>query len=303
MCYTLFLENIPQDLLLGLSIPILLAILGATYYFFRKRISNWWFGRKVQPKLNKALELYEKEILPDYVTEKPKIIPIEKSSEIPPTLAFGYIFIPKGEEELIWETLIAYLPVTSSLRRIRILFDKDLRESLFDVLSYQLGLKLGKEEIAIKFRDLALEKHGTDFEAIEKIYLDGKLTTIILWEASVRYRNANGQISVSDVKEFSTLVRKIAEIDAVVIRVGEESVTQYVDEIFRIGRGVVLLARGKYISKAVDIANQLRGANYELYSSEELGFSNPEIGTWYFETTKKTASFMRVWLKKVKLTT
>lgn len=300
MCCLLLLENFSQELLIEICVAVFLILLGATYYFSRRRISNWWFGRKVKPKLKRAIEIYEKEILPEYVTTKPKIISVEEKSEIPPGLPFGYIFVPKGQEELIWGTLIAYLPVSSSLRRIRILFDKDLRESLFDVLSYQLGLKLGKEETAVKFRDIALEQHEEDFKVMETIYSDGKLTTIILWEASLRFKKTQGQISVSDVTEFSKLVRKISQIDAVVVRVGEKRISRYVNEITNIGRGIVLLARGQYISKAVEIATQLLAKQYELYSPQKLGFTNPEIGTWIFEETKEKVSFMRIWLKKKK---
>jgi len=297
-----FLTNFSEELLIkifeAVIVAVIIAILAAIAYFSRRKISNWWFGRKVKPKLKRALDIYEKEILPEYVTTKPKITPIEEKSQIPPSLPYGYIFVPKGQEELIWEALIAYLPTSSSLRRIRILFDKGLRESLFDVLSYQLGLKLGREEIAVKFRDIALDTHEEDFEAMERIYSDGKLTNIILWEAGIRFRKTKGKISVSDTREFSRLVRKIAQIDAVVIRVGAATIAQYVDEIIKIGRGAILLARGKYISKAVDISNQLVGKNYELYTREDLGFTNPEIGTWYFETTKNEVSLMRVWLRK-----
>lgn len=299
MCYLLFLENFSQELFIEICVTIFLIFLATTYYFSRKKISNWWFGRKVKPKVKQALEIYEKEILPEYVTTKPKITPIEEKSQIPTDLPFGYIFVPKGQEELMWKTLIAYLPVTSSLRRIRILFDKNLRESLFDVLSYQLGLKMGKEEIAVKIRDIALDRHEEDFETMERVYSDGKLTTIILWEASLRFKRSQGKISTSDVKEFSRLVRKIAKIDAVVIRIGEMGVPQYVDKIIEVGRGVVLLARGRFIQKAVDISNELIKKGYELYPPQELGFTNPEIGTWLFEISMHAVSFMRVWLKKM----
>lgn len=294
-----FLEQFFREFYWEIIFAVILGIIVLVGLFWREKIRKWLFSRRIIPKLDEALSVYEKEIIPEYVTAKPKIKIIQKKEEIPTDLPFGYIFVPEGQEELIWQTLITYLPVTSSLRRIRILFDKELRESLFNVLSYQLGLKLGKEEIAVKFRDLALDQHEEDFAVMEKIYSDGKLTTIILWEASLRFRKTQGKISVSDVREFSRLVRKIAQIDAVVARVGEKRISKYINEIIQTGRGVVLLARGKYICKAVDIANQLVRKNYELYTPKELGFTNPEIGTWYFETTKNEVSLMRVWLKKM----
>lgn len=302
MCYLLLLESLSDELFLrifeGIIIAVAITILGAIAYFGRRKISNWWFGRKIKPKLKQALEIYEKEILPEYVTIKPKITPIQEKSEIPPGLPYGYIFVPKGQEELIWQTLIAYLPVSSSLRTLRILFDQNLRESLFDVLSYQLGMKLGKEEIAVQFRDIALSKHTEDFETMERIYSDGKLTHIILWEASIRFRQTGGDISTSHMKEFSKLVRKISKIDAIVVRIGKMEPSKYVERIIKLSRGVVLLARGKNISNAVDVANQLREKGYKLYPQKELGFSNPEIGTWHFEQEGRKKSLMRIWLKK-----
>jgi len=133
---------------------------------------------------------------------------------------------------------------------------------------------------------------------MEKIYNDGKLTTIILWEASLRFRKTRGNITTSDIEEFSKLVRKIAKIDATVIRIGEGEPQVYVEEIVKTNRNVVLLARGTYISKAVDVTCQLIEKGYELFTQKELGFGNPEIGTWYFEQQDKTVSFMRIWLRK-----
>ena len=279
-----------------LIVAIILAILGVIAYSGRRRISNWWFGRKVNPHIKKAVEVYQKTILPESDAVKPKVKIIEEKSEMPSLVPFGYLFIPKGQEEIIWDTLIAYLPISCSLKRIRVLFDQSLRESLFDVLSYQLGMKLEKSEIAVAFRDSSLTKHKDDYEAMEKIYLDGKLTTIILLEASMRFRRTGGNITISDVDEFSRLVRKIAQIDAIVIRVGKAFVST--DDIVEKKRNVILLARGSNISKAVTIANELREKGYEMYSQNELGFCNPEIGTWIFEGEKSgEKSYIRIWLK------
>lgn len=226
--------ELSPDALSGLVYPLIaaliLALLGAIAYSSRKRISNWWFGRKVNPKIKQAIAIYQKEILPEFETAKLKVEIVEEKSEMPSTLPFGYLFIPKGQEELIWNTLIACLPITCSLKNVRVLFDQSLRESLFDVLSYQLGLKLGKQEVAVAFRDSSLSRHRDDYEAMEKIYSDGKLTTIVLMEASIRFKRTGGNITVSDVDEFSKLVRKIAEIDAMVVRVGTAFVPA--DELF-----------------------------------------------------------------------
>jgi hypothetical protein len=288
------------DILSGLVYPIIcaiiLAVLGAIAYSSRKRISNWWFGRKINPHIKQAVNVYQKIVLPGYDAIKPKVQIVEEKSEMPSTLPYGYLFIPKGQEALIWDTLIAYLPISCSLKRIRVLFDQDLRESLFDVLSYQLGMKLGKSEIAVSFRDASLARHKDDYEALEKLYLDGKLTSILLIEASIRFRKTNGNITASDVREFSTLVRKIADIDAMVIRVASHSVIS--QEVLDTKRNLILLARGRYISQAVNLATELETKGYELFSSDELEFSNPEIGTWYFEgENPHEKSYMRIWLK------
>jgi DNA-binding protein len=303
----LFLELLSQDVINGIVFPIvvviILAVLTATFYFSRRRISNWWFGRKINPKIKQACDAYQKDILPEYETVRPKIEIVEEKSEMPSSIPFGYIFIPKGQEELIWDTLIAYMPINCSLKRVRVLFDQNLRESLFDVLSYQLGMKLGKDEIAVAFRDSSLVKHRDDYEAMERIYSDGKLTTIVLLEASIRFRRTGGMVTTSDVYEFSGLVRKISKIDAIVTRVGKQSHTYYSEQISGSGRNVILLARGQNISKAVYVANDLQRKGYALYSYDELEFPNPEIGTWHFEGEKKgEVSFMRIWLKSKETT-
>jgi len=243
---------------------------------------------------------YEEKVLPEYVETKPKLKVVLKKEELPSEHPFGYIFIAPGEEELLWDILLAVVPISSSLKSIRILFDENLRKSLFDFLSYRLGLELDKEDIAVKFRDHAVAVAPNDYEIIEKLYSGGKLTAIILMEASIRLQKTKGKPSTSDVREFSTLVRKIAEIDAEVIRVGEGHVQTYVEEALQKKSGVILLARGEYISKAVDVANALLTKGFQMFSEKELGFPNPEIGTWEFiePKKKKTVSFMRIWLKR-----
>jgi hypothetical protein len=159
-------------------------------------------------------------------------------------------------------------------------------------------MKLGKDEIAVVFRDSSLAKHKDDYEAMEKIYSDGKLTTIILMEASIRFRRTGGNITISDVDEFSRLVRKIAEVNAIVVRVGKQNPTYYSEEILKAGRNVILLARGRNILGAVEIKDQLIEKGYELYSPDELEFPNPETGTWHFEGEKRgDTAFMRIWLR------
>lgn len=297
-----FFFELPSEVSTEIIYPIIVAIIIATltgiFYFSRRRISNWWFGRKINPKIKQACDTYQKQILPEYVTVKPKIEIVEEKSKMPGHIPFGWLFIPKGQEELIWDTLIGYLPINCSLKRIRVLFDQSLRESLFDVLSYQLGMKLDKDEIAIAFRDASLAKHKDDYEAMERIYSDGKLTTIILLEASIRFKKTGGNITTSDVDEFSKLVRKIALIDAIVVRIGDKDPRYYCEEILKAGRNVILLARGMNMGRAVEVQDKLIEKGYELYSPEELEFPNPEIGTWHFEGEKKGEKpFMRIWLK------
>jgi DNA-binding protein len=296
-----FFENFFQQFLWEIIFLIILAILGGVYYFGRGRIKKRLFLRKVKPKVQKTMNVYAKDILPEFIEATPKIKIVERKEDIPSQIPFGYLFIPEGQEEVIWSVLLAYIPVSCSLRRIRILFDESLRKSMFDLLSFKLGQKLGLEDIAVGFRDHALHQYPQDFQRMEHLFEDGKLTYIILSEASIRFRRTDGKISTSDVEEFSTLVRKLADIDAVVVRIGESDVEFYVNQTIEKKRGVVLLARGAYISKAVYVANRLREKNYELYSPETLGFENPEIGTWTFEfpKAKRTEfSFMRIWLKK-----
>lgn len=292
-----FLRKILEELFWEIITGIILTISGAAFFFGRHKIRKWLFKRKVSPKFTEALSVYETEILPEFVETKPKIIVAKRKEELPDALPFGYIFVPEGEEELIWGTLIASIPVSASLRRIKILFDESLRKSMFDFLSYQLGLKLDKEEIAVWFRDNALRERLEDFQAMEKIYNDGKLTYVILAEASIRMQKRRGQPSVSDVKEFSTLVRKIAKIDASILRIGERNTSHYVEKALEKGKGVILLARGFYLETAVKVSEALRQRGFKNFTQDELGFQNPEMGTWlYADGAQKP--FMRIWLKK-----
>ncbi len=289
------------EFLEGIILFIIIGIITFVGVFGRNKIRKWLFSRRIKPKLEEALSVYEKEIIPEYVTTKLKIKVIQKTEEIPEDQPFGYIFVPEGEEELIWNTLIAFLPISSSLRRIKILFDENLRGSLFDLLSYELGMKLGKENLAVKFRDNALKKYKEDFQAMEKIYEDRKLTLIILSEASFRYRRSNGHITSSEVDEFSTLVRKIAQIDATVVRIGRAPISKYVDEILANKRGVVLLARGKNIERAVGVSEKLKEEGYIEVPKRELGLPNPETGIWHFEHPEvNEVPFMRIWLRPPK---
>mgnify|MGYP000719329910 CR=1 FL=1 len=157
------------------------------------------------------------------------------------------------------------------------------------------------EDIAVKFRDAAMRDHPEDYKVIERLYEDGKLTGILLNEAIVRLKKARGKISISDVEEFSTLARKLAEIDVKLIRIGPESDQYYIERILKEKQGVVLLARGKNIEKAIKVATQLCERDFEFFSQDELGFSNPEIGSWIFLYPKeRTVPLMRIWLKRTK---
>lgn len=292
-----FVSKVIQEFFWEIFIGSIFLILGAIYFFGWNTIRKWWFKRKIVPSFDKSISLYEREILPEFVEEKPKIKVIDENDDIPEDIPFGYIFVPEGEEELIWNTLIMYIPVSSSLKGIKILFDENLRKALFDLLSYKLGLKLNMQNLAVGFRDNALRKYREDFKVIEKIYDDGKLTTVILMEASERFRRRKGEISTSDVEEFSILVRIISEMDVKVIRVGHLDVSKDVDETFEAGRDIVLLARGRHTEKAIFISELLKEKGYELIPEEDLKLKNPHPGIWRFVDGKEVP-FYRVWLRK-----
>lgn len=291
------LKNFFEQFYWEIIFLILFSLVGGVYLFGRTKIRRFLFRRKIAPKIQEIVSIYEKEVLPDYVEIKPKIIVAQKTQELPNDLPFGYIFVPEGQEELVWNTLIAYIPICCSLRKIKLLFDESLRKSLFDLLSYELGLKLNQENLAVAYRDHGLKTYKEDYKVMESLYQDKKLTIVILLEASTRLRKSGGaHISASDVEEFSTLVRKIAQIDAIVIRVGKSPVR--VEEIVASGRGVVFLARGKNIEKAIRLSNRLEANGYIKLSPAELGLPNPEQGIWYFTYPKvNEVPFMRVWLK------
>jgi len=247
------------------------------------------------------LDKFEKEVLPEYVETRPKLlVQLKEEDDLKEEPPFGYICIPAEEPEKVIKVLLTYIPVNSSLRIIRTLFEKKMNNALFDYLSYKLAIKTGHPEIAVKFRDKALEEYPQEYKTIEKLDRDGKLTSVVLEEAFLRIRKCHGEPSTSDIEEFSLLVKKIAEMDISVVRIGETSPQTYVKQILQKKGSVVLLARGLYVTKAIEIANRLLEEGYEYYSSEELGFHNPELGVWHFyhPPPEHDVPLIRIWLKK-----
>jgi len=248
------------------------------------------------------VSIYEKNVLPEYVEITPKLKPLLKKEDLPLEVPFGYIFVSVGQEELVDDIFIRDIPVSSSLKKIRLLFDKKLKRALFDYLSYRLGLELGKEDIAIRFRDRALDLNPKDYERIEKLDRDGKLSGIIFNECLIRLWKTSGKPSVSDVTEVSKLARKLADLDVVVVRVGEASPISYIEKVLEKRTGIILLARGRYINNAIDVALKLiNERDLKLIPQKDLGFTNPEIETWHFihpEKESESVSCMRIWLEK-----
>ena len=87
------LDEILNSIVFPIIVAIIIALISAIAYFSRKRISNWWFGRKVNPHINQAVEMYQNIVLPEYDAVKPKVKIVEEKSEMPSTLPFGFIFI------------------------------------------------------------------------------------------------------------------------------------------------------------------------------------------------------------------
>lgn len=290
------IASVMTKIIIGVAIAVILALI----YFFRDRIKKWFFARKIKPVYDSIMSAYEEKVLPGYIDEKPKIKVQLRKEDLPSEPVFGYIFVPAEDIERGINMLLTCVPVSSSLRGIRLLFDEKLRKSLFNYLSYKLCIETGRPEVAVRFRDKALKDCTKEYETIEKLYGEGKLTLIILNEAVIRYRKSKGKPSTSDVKEFSRLVRKLVEIDVKVIRIGDNPTRYYVKKAIEGKRGTVLLARGHYINKAVEVADILREKGFELYKSDELGFSNPEIGTWHFiHPEEHDVPLQRIWLKRV----
>ena len=246
------------------------------------------------------METFEKKVLPEYVETRPKLIVQLKKEDLPEEPPFGYIFVPPQDAETAIRFLVSYVPLNSSLRIIRALFDEKMRHALFDYLSYKLGMEINRPEIAIKFRDKALKEYPEEYKTIEKLDSEEKLTGIILEEAFIRIKKCRGKPSTSDIEEFSLLVKKIAEMDIAVMRIGESSPQVYAKQILQKECSVVLLARGLYISTAIEVANILIEEGYEYFSSDELGFQNPELGVWhfYYPPPEHDVPLIRIWLKK-----
>jgi hypothetical protein len=152
---------------------MVVVVISILLYFFRDTIKREWFKHKVKPILKKTLNVYREKVLPEYVEKEPELKVVLKKEDLPEGAPFGYIFVSPGQEELAWETMITFVPVSSSLKGIRVLFDENLRRGLFDYLSYRLGSELGREDIAVNFRDKALKSYPEDYETIERLCLRG----------------------------------------------------------------------------------------------------------------------------------
>jgi len=294
-----FGQGIVEDIVVGVIVGIVLLLTTAIIYFSRDRIRKWLYRRKIIPVYESMVTVYEEKVLPDYIETRPEIRVQLKKEDITLEPKFGYIFVPIDDVERGIDVLLACIPVSSSLRGIRILFDEKLRKSLFNYLSYRLGLEANQPERAVKFRDRAINEYPDEYDAIEKLYEEGKLTGIILDEAITRFRKCKGKPSTSDMKEFSTLVKKLAKMDITLIRIGEASVQNYVDKAVEKRRGTVLLARGYFINKAIEVADKLSEKGFEHYPPNELGLPNPEVGIWHFEYPPPghDVPLMRIWLR------
>ncbi|GAF89707.1 unnamed protein product [marine sediment metagenome] len=163
--------------------------------------------------------------------------------------------------------------------------------------------------IAARIRDLSLRVplESRDFETIEKIYQQNGVLELLLNEARIRYKKTGNDFTISDVREFSGYARKLSDFDAKVIRVGtiESDHLDVIESCKESNRSIVLYARGRHIQEANKICEELCGErdvkhnlSYLYYSEEELGYSNPEKGIWYFKDHE--VEFMRVWLRPVR---
>ena len=131
---------------------------------------------------------------------------------------------------------------------------------------------------------------------------------LLLNEARIRYKRTGKNYTISDVREFSRYARKLSEIDVDVIRIGgiDSNHLAAIESCKEFKRSMVLYARGQTnIKKANKICEELCGErdekhnlSYQYYSEEELGYSNPEKGVWYFKDNE--VEFMRVWVKPVR---
>jgi len=286
-----------QEIIIGILGSIGTSLVLGLLYLFRKRIKKWWYSRKIKPIYNSMMDTFEKKVLPDYVETRPKLeVQLEKS-DIPEKPPFGYICVPAENLEAATKILLTFIPVNSSLRIIRMLFNEKLKKALFDYLSYKLAVEYERQEIAVEFRDKALREYPEEYKIIEKLDRDEKLTSVVLAEAFLRIRKTHGNPSSSDMEEFSLLVKKIAEMDVAIIRIGDLSAQLYVDRILQMKKPVVLLARGENVNNAKKVSNKLTEIGYKLIPEKELGLQNPETGTWQFKhpPPDHEKPFIRIW--------
>jgi len=277
---------------------IILAILGFLAAFFRQAIRFWWLKRKIQPKLNAIVESYRKEI-GAYVETTPQLI---VTTHKPSIDTYGIIFVTPEEISAVEQQFILSIPISCSLRQIRLLLDTNLKRALFDFLSWRLAVVHRREDLASKIYDHATKAYPDDFDAIHRLHAEEKLANIVLQEALRRLRKYSDlrQISPADVREFSDIFREWAKRDfALIIIAAETETVEYVElamnELVK-HLEIVLLTRGQSISKLVDIANGCKRRDSRLVDYKK------ETDSWYYPATDHTVSSMRIWISRGPMT-
>ncbi len=276
------------DILVGVAVAIIIAVLALGW----KKLRFYWIKRKIEPHLRQIAESYKEEI-GEYVESIPKLVVADKKPQEDP---YGFIFITPEEVDAVEQVFLISIPPACSLRKIRLLFDTNLKRAFFDYFSWRLALRRKREDIASKIQDNALAKYPKDFKAIQRLHEEQKLSAIALQEALRRLKRYKDltKISPDDIAEYSQIAREWAERDFGLVLVGSKEPEDYAEAITRVlskHSEALGLARGdnaKRLTKACGLCQQ---AMKPLYTKQETD-------QWYYIEKDDTVPVLRIWFKR-----
>ncbi len=258
----------------------------------RKRLRFYWIRRKIQPRLEQITQSYKEEI-GEYLETFPKLVVSDRKPQEEP---YGFIFITPEEIDAVEQVFLISIPPACSLRKIRLLFDANLKRAFFDYFSWRLAIGRKREDIASKILDNSLKNYPQDFKAIQKLQEENKLGAISLQEALRRLRKYKDltKISPDDIAEYSAIVREWAERDFGLVLVGRKSPEEYVDAIshaLSTHKEVLALARGDPVKRLTKASELCQQAIKPVYIKREGG-------EWYFVEKEDTQPVLRIWFRR-----
>jgi hypothetical protein len=284
--------NIPFSTYEQIIVGLILFILTAVLLLGWKRIQFYLIKRKIKPHLDEITESYRQEI-GQYVETVPMLIVSDKK---PKESCYGVIFVTPEEIDAVEQVFLINIPPACSLRKIRLLFDPNLKRALFDFFSWRLAIRRKREDIGSKILDNAIKNYAKDFKTIQKLHEEEKLSEIVLQEALRRLRKYKNlaKISPDDVNEYSKIVREWGERKFKLVLVGPGAVEDYTEKIasyLTIQGEVLALARGSYVKRLDKVCELCTKAIKPLYIKSE-------DDVWYYVEKDSTAPVRRIWFRR-----